>query len=349
MFAKLTDFQLTVLRFTLAMTLAIGVAATYNWALAYIMPVLLSKFLVGRQAPTWHTVYELVLAMLCLLGIAVFASAGLVQYPLPMLLTIGLLMFWCYYGFIDPKWNFLATLVLVGAVMIPLFGEGASSRSLLVAMGITTSGGVAIVLYIVVHMLVPHRKSEEVEPPALPSQKQRVTESIRALVIAFPVVLYVYWLGSIDYLVMMIFVVILSLQVTVENSAKVSIFLLLTNTVGGLITLVTLTLITLNPNLYFYLLLAGTIVFLASKQIFSQGQKAAIYAGIFDAFLVILLSTTQSPDSDFSATFYQRIAQILAVSVYMILAAGIMDFYMAKPRFKQTHNSEEVTPASIKD
>lgn len=349
MFAKLTDFQLTVLRFTLAMVLAIGITATYDWILAYIMPVLLSKFLVGRQAPTWHTVYELVLAMLCLLGIAVLASAGLVQYPLPMLLTIGLLMFWCYYGFIDPKWNFLATLVLVGSVIIPLFGEGASSRSLLVALGITTSGGVAIVLYIVVHMLVPHRKSEEVEAPALPSQKQRVTESIRALVIAFPVVLYVYWLGSIDYLVMMIFVVILSLQVTVENSAKVSIFLLLTNTVGGLITLVTLSLITLNPSLYFYLLLTGTIALLTSKQIFSQGQKAAIYAGIFDAFLVMLLSTTQSPDSDFSVTFYQRMLQLIAVSIYMILAAGIMDFYMAKPRFKRKRDSEDVVPASIKD
>ncbi len=330
MFAKFSSSERATLRFTLAMTFAIALTAMFDWTLDYIMPVLLAKFLVGKQAPTWHTVYELMLGMLCLIAIAGVASLGLNQYPLPMLLTIALVMFWSYYAFIDPKWNFLATLTLFGIVVIPFFGEGYSNQSLLVALSITASGAIAILLFVLINILIPHQSKQAKNKAELLPTQERIKESARALVIAFPIVCIIYWFGTKDHLLFMIFVTLLSLQATVEKSTKVSVFLIFTNSLGGLFALAALTLVSLNPSIEFYVLLTGTLCFIAAQQIFSSSAKVAIYTGVFDAFLVILLSVAQSPEGDFAASFYQRIIQILVVSIYMIVAAGVMDLYMAK-------------------
>lgn len=330
MFDKFSSSGRATLRFTLAMTFAIALTAMFDWTLDYIMPVLLAKFLVGKQAPTWHTVYELMLGMLCLVAIAGVASLGLNQYPFPMLLTIALVMFWSYYAFIDPKWNFLATLTLFGIVVIPFFGEGYSNQSLLVALSIAASGAIAILLFVLVNILIPHQSKHSEEKAELLPTQERIKESARALVIAFPIVCIIYWFGTKDHLLFMIFVTLLSLQATVEKSTKVSIYLIFTNSLGGLFALAALTLVSLNPSIEFYVLLTGTLCFIAAQKIFSPSAKVAIYTGVFDAFLVILLSVAQSPEGDFAASFYQRIIQIFVVSIYMIVAAAVMDLYMAK-------------------
>ena len=109
-----------VLRFTLGIGLAVAVSAIFAWPLAFIVPVFVAKFLVDRQEPTVQTVYELLISMICTIGLAWLVSFGPIQYPMVLLPLIAMMMLWGYYLFSDPRWNFFATIFIVATLLFAL-------------------------------------------------------------------------------------------------------------------------------------------------------------------------------------------------------------------------------------
>ena len=119
----------------------------------------------------------------------------------------------------------------------------------------------------------------------------------------------------------MIMIAILSQQTAGKKSVKVSLFLLITNGVGGLLAIVFYNFLVTVPTLPFYVALSMLCAMIFGYKIYSEPLKSAIYAGIFSTLLVVVASTAASTDADVASNFYVRLAQIFLVGVYMVIAS----------------------------
>ncbi|WP_028111766.1 DUF2955 domain-containing protein [Ferrimonas kyonanensis] len=318
-----------VWRFTLGIGLSVAISALWAWPLAFIVPVFLAKFLVDRQAPTLHTVYELVISMSVTVAIAWLVSFGLTEYPLLLVPLLALLMLWAYYLFTDPRWNFFATMLIISVLLLPYLGLLQPGLALQVGLGLSFSGLVAVALFTLMHLWLPESAAADGSPELAPgvslSQDERAFEAFRALILALPVIVFFYLMEVSGALLTMIFIAILSLQSAGAKSVKVSLFLLLTNGIGGGLAVVFYNLLVIVPQWPFFVALSMLAALVFGHRIYADPAKAPIYAGIFSALLVVVGSTTSSMDKEVDVNFYLRMLQLLLVGLYMVVASFFLE------------------------
>ncbi|MCE2593538.1 DUF2955 domain-containing protein [Motilimonas cestriensis] len=318
--------QRRVLRFTIGITIAVAISALMNWTLSYIMPILLAKFLVDRQAPTIHTIYELVISMLLTIVIAWFVSVGLLEYPSLLMPLIAVLMFISYYLFIDPRWNFFATILLVASLIIPYAAIISPGIGMIVGVGLCFSGLVSVLLFTLLHIYLPDlAREKEQHAASSQSQNERLFESAKALIIAFPVICFFYTFELSGAMLTMIFIAILSLQTAGEKSIKISLFMMLTNIIGGIIAIAVYNLVSFVPVLSFYLGLIFLISLVFAHKMYSMPEKAMVFSTIFSTLLVLVSSTMASSNGDVDSKFYVRIAQIGGACIYLVIISYFIE------------------------
>ncbi|GIU36391.1 DUF2955 domain-containing protein [Shewanella schlegeliana] len=321
-----TIYTRRVLRFTLGIGLAVAVSAIWAWPLAFIVPVFVAKFLVDRQEPTMQTVYELLISMICTIGLAWLVSFGPTHYPMVLLPLLAMMMLWGYYLFSDPKWNFFATIFIVATLLLPYLSLLQPGAAILVGVGLSFSGVVAVVIFALLHALLPDLSPKKEQlADAQQSHDERTHEAFRALIIAFPVICFFYFLEISGALLTMIFIAILSLQAAGAKSVKVSLFLLVTNGIGGALAVVFYNLLTIVPEVQFYIGMSMLAALFFGQKIYADPAKAPLYAGILSALLVVVGSTASSTDKDVAVNFYLRILQLFLVGVYMIFASFFLE------------------------
>jgi len=323
-------FGRRILRYTLGVVLAIALAYSIDWTLAYIMPVFVAKFFVDRPAPSRGTFDELFLAMVVTVLIALVVSHGVTQYPLILLLLIGLLMFWAYYLFQDPRWNFFAMILMIAVLLVPYMGIIHPAAALLLGKGLMVSGIGAVVIFWLMHQILPE---PIIEPDGSSAQRRdvslseplRVGNALKALAISFPVIVYFYYFQASGALLTLAFIGILSLQLTSPGSIKLSIFLLLTNMVGGILAVIAYELLVVAPWFPFLLAMMTLFAWLFAQKLYLEPHKAPVYAGIFSAMLVVFGSVISGGGKEIDVSFYTRIGQIFLASIYLVLVAWLVD------------------------
>ncbi|OLQ72301.1 hypothetical protein BIT28_24700 [Photobacterium proteolyticum] len=324
-----------VIRYVVGVVVACGLAFGIGWGLSFIFPVFLAKFLADYPISNRERFLQLLLAMVLTVLIGLSVSMGVTHYPMILLLLVGLLMFYAYYLFLDPQWNFFATILLIAVLLLPYLGITNSGLAIYVGSGLIFSGVMAVIAFAVLHLLMPEEELQQAansNSPELPSQQQRVQEAIKALIVAFPVVVFFYYFQINGAILTMVFIGILSLQITTVKSIKISVFLLLTNGVGGLLALVMYELMVTTPEFLFLLALMSLVCLVIAAQIYQQPEKAPIWAGVMSAMLVVLGGVISSDSKFIDVSFYARIVQIILASAYMILASFLFDLW--RSRFK---------------
>lgn len=325
--------QRRIFRYVIGLVAACALALGIGWGLSFVAPVFLAKFLVDHQKPTSHTISQLLLAMTVTVLIGLSVSAGITQYPLPLLLLLSLLMFTAYYLFMDPQWNFFATILMIAVMLLPFMGIISPGLAVYIGVGLATSGVVAVLLFGLLHLVLPDIapiNKEQVQPAPSLTHDQRVFESLKALTISFPIIAYFYYFQITGAILTMAFIGLLSLQTAGQKSVKVSMFLLLTNIIGGLVAIVYYELLVMVPHFLFLLSLIVLIGLLLGTKIFNEPAKAPIWAGVMSALLVLLGSTVASDSKLMDDNFYMRIAQIMMASIYMIVVSFILDKWQYK-------------------
>ncbi|NOH80410.1 DUF2955 domain-containing protein [Vibrio sp. RE86] len=317
--------QRRILRFTVGVILAVFLAAWINWPLAFVAPVFTAKFLVDKPNLYRETVYELLLALVATMGLGLLLAGGITQYPIPLLVLVGLMMLWGYYLFSDPKWNLFATILLISVLMLPFMAISNPGISVYLATGLASSGVVAILIFSLVHIYFPEPESQFsgfAEPPI--NKQQRWYSAFRAMIISFPVVCFFFLFQISDALLTMMFIAILSLMITSEKSVKISAFLLISNGIGGALAIGAFSILGIVPNIVFYSLFIGLIAIFMATKIYTIPEKAPIYAGAFSTLLVLIGSTLLS-SGDIDANTFIRIFQLVLIGVYMILASLFLE------------------------
>ncbi|HHP0481323.1 TPA: DUF2955 domain-containing protein [Vibrio campbellii] len=317
--------QRRILRFTIGVGLAVFLAAWINWQLAFVAPVFTAKFLVDKPNLHRETIYELLLALIATMGLGLLLSGGITQYPIVLMIAVGLMMAWGYYLFTDPKWNLFATILLIAVLMLPFMAINNPAISLILASGLAISGAVSVAIFALVHIYLPEPDSEfagYAQPPI--GKEQRWHASFRAMLISFPVVCFFFVFQISEALLTMMFVALLSLMITSEKSVKLSAFLIISNGIGGMLAISAFSILAIVPNIFFYTAFIALLAVWIGKKIYTVPEKAPIFATAFSTLLVLIGSTLMS-SGDIDSNTFIRIFQLVLVGTYMILASLFLE------------------------
>ncbi|AMG00842.1 MULTISPECIES: DUF2955 domain-containing protein [Vibrio] len=317
--------QRRILRFTIGVGLAVFLAAWINWQLAFVAPVFTAKFLVDKPNLHRETIYELLLALIATMGLGLLLSGGITQYPIVLLIAVGLMMAWGYYLFTDPKWNLFATILLIAVLMLPFMAINNPAISVVLASGLAISGAVSVAIFALVHIYLPEPDSEFAGYAAPPiGKEQRWHASFRAMLISFPVVCFFFIFQISEALLTMMFVALLSLMITSEKSVKLSAFLIISNGIGGILAILAFSILAIVPSIFFYTAFIALLAVLIGKKIYTVPEKAPIFATAFSTLLVLIGSTLMS-SGDIDSNTFIRIFQLVLVGTYMILASLFLE------------------------
>ncbi|HHP0457457.1 TPA: DUF2955 domain-containing protein [Vibrio harveyi] len=317
--------QRRILRFTIGVGLAVFLAAWINWQLAFVAPVFTAKFLVDKPNLHRETIYELLLALIATMGLGLLLSGGITQYPIVLLIAVGLMMAWGYYLFTDPKWNLFATILLIAVLMLPFMAINNPAISLVLASGLAISGAVSVAIFALVHIYLPEPDSEFAGYAAPPiGKEQRWHASFRAMLISFPVVCFFFIFQISEALLTMMFVALLSLMITSEKSVKLSAFLIISNGIGGILAILAFSILAIVPSIFFYTAFIALLAVLIGKKIYTVPEKAPIFATALSTLLVLIGSTLMS-SGDIDSNTFIRIFQLVLVGTYMILASLFLE------------------------
>ncbi|MFV8456913.1 DUF2955 domain-containing protein [Vibrio owensii] len=317
--------QRRILRFTIGVGLAVFLAAWVNWQLAFVAPVFTAKFLVDKPNLHRETIYELLLALIATMGLGLLLSGGITQYPIVLLIAVGLMMAWGYYLFTDPKWNLFATILLIAVLMLPFMAINNPAISVVLASGLAISGAVSVAIFALVHIYLPEPDSEFAGYAAPPiGKEQRWHASFRAMLISFPVVCFFFIFQISEALLTMMFVALLSLMITSEKSLKLSAFLIISNGIGGILAILAFSILAIVPSIFFYTAFIALLAVLIGKKIYTVPEKAPIFATAFSTLLVLIGSTLMS-SGDIDSNTFIRIFQLVLVGTYMILASLFLE------------------------
>ena len=320
-----------ILRYVAGVMFSLILAYSLNWTLAYVMPVFVAKLLLDKPVADKQVMTELGLSMVATVIIALLVTNGLAQYPIIMLTLVGILMLWAYYLFQDQKWNFFATMLMISALLLPYLGLMQPVIALEVGKALMLAGGGAVVVYGLMHWVFPSQPTirSKIEEKTLEqvSQEQqlKMKESYKALLISFPVIAFCYFFQTTGAILTMIFVGILSLQLTAPKSVKLSMFLLMTNIVGGLLAIIAYELLVTVPWFPFLVAMMAFFTVSFAGKIYGQPEKAPLYAGIFSALLVIFGAVVASDSKLIDDNFYTRIWQLILLSGYMISVSTLIE------------------------
>ncbi|CAH1234941.1 Membrane protein [Vibrio harveyi] len=317
--------QRRILRFTIGVGLAVFLAAWINWQLAFVAPVFIAKFLVDKPNLHRETVYELLLALIATMGLGLLLSGGITQYPIVLLIAVGLMMAWGYYLFTDPKWNLFATILLIAVLMLPFMAINNPAISVVLASGLAISGAVSVAIFALVHIYLPEPDSEFAGYAAPPiGKEQRWHASFQAMLISFPVVCFFFVFQISEALLTMMFVALLSLMITSEKSVKLSAFLIISNGIGGILAILAFSILAIVPSIFFYTAFITLLAVVIGKKIYTVPEKAPIFATAFSTLLVLIGSTLMS-SGDIDSNTFIRIFQLVLVGTYMILASLFLE------------------------
>jgi hypothetical protein len=317
--------QTKILRYTVGVGVAVFLSVLINWPLAFVAPVFTAKFLLDKPSLNKETVYELLIAMIATMLLGLFLSHGITQYPLPLLILVGLMMLWGYYLFTDQKWNLFATILIIAILMLPFMAISNPGVSVFLATGLATSGVVAVFIFAIVHIYFPEEGSTFEGYGSSPlTKQQRWHAAFRAMLISFPVVCFFFIFQISEALLTMMFIALLSLMITGEKSIKLSAFLIISNTIGGFLAIGTYFILSLAPSLVFYTLLISLLSIVIATRIYTKPDKAPIYATAFSTVLVLLGSTLMSA-GEIESNMLMRILQLFLIGIYMIVVSFFLE------------------------
>lgn len=320
-----TRLQVKIIRYTVGVGLAVFLAAWIDWPLAFVAPVFVAKFLIDKPEFNKETVYEMIIAMVMTMVLGLVLSNGITQYPIPMLILIGLMMLWGYYLFTDPKWNLFATILIIAVLMLPFMAISDPGISVYLATGLASSGVVAVIIFAIVHIYFPEPESRFKGYQSSPlTTEQRWYAAFRAMIISFPVVCFFFIFQISEALLTMMFIALLSLMITGEKSIKLSAFLIISNTIGGVLAIGVFTVLSIVPNILFYTLFISLVAIVIATQIYTKPDKAPIYATAFSTVLVLLGSTLMS-SGDIDNNMLIRIFQLFLIGIYMIVVSFFLE------------------------
>ena len=333
-----------IYRLACGMTLSSGVAFGFAWPLSFITPVLTAKLLSLPKVMS----FKASLAFVAVISGAFILSARLLlptlSYPAVHLLVMALILFLIFYARAGGTKPVVLVFLLMGVLVVPLIGTVSESLAIGVSNGLIFATIVAVATTYVAAAVFPDppgvgptvaAEREDVgggeddgaaegEGDAVPSPRLRTAMALRSLVVLYPIVIVSQMFSMTDFMVVLIFASLLTMEPTFGTHLAAGKGLVLANLAGGLVAVVIYELLVMVPAFAFLLLLVLLAGLWVGGWIFSDRPLGKLLgAGITTLFIV--LGPTLMGDAEAGTNLFIRLFMIMGAVVYVVLAFGLLE------------------------
>lgn len=319
-----------IFRYALGSTFMVALAMGYGWELSFLLPVLGLDFLTaGKDRPSWRE------GIISITTISVASIVGLLfsylflRIPVIHILLTFLLLFFLFYTnskFISPMvkvWLIIAVLLIPNVALLSIDLAEIIAGSLMINIVF------AILVVWFIFAIIPKRKTTQKaaivtqEKPAL-SKQDRFKYAITNTLVIMPVYLLFYYYELSSYLLVLIFIALLSMQPAFTKDFKGGFAMILGNLIGGLLSVLVYELLTVVPKFGFLIVLVLLSGLFLGSRAFSDKKTAKLFAMGFSTFLLIICSVTSMGTLDAGAKLWSRIIQIMLAVVYVVVVFGLI-------------------------
>ena len=316
--------------------LAFGVAGSFvlaealDWNFTFLAPMLCAQLLVKSNAPPSirEAIATLVIVALAMVASLTLTAATISSLPV-LILAFLLILFLTFYGQARGLPDFVALMLQLGAVTIPVLGLVSPSLANEVATGLFKAMAVALATSWFVHACFPDPgpPAEAAPVPARGPDDRRsaVFFAFRKTLILAPMLAWYLLDASQVALVLLITILMVIRQYETGSAQKAALGLLLGNVIGGLAATLAYNVILLEASfVYFVLILLASCLVFASK-ILSGGPAAPVLAIALGTFILLLgLGLSPLPTGSEEA-FVARLANVLVATAYAVVALLILE------------------------
>ena len=320
-----------IFRYALGSTFMVALAMGYGWELSFLLPILGLDFLsAGKDKPSLKEAITsiTIISMASIIGL--LFSYLFLQTPIIHILLTFLLLFFLFYtnsSFISPM---VKTWLIIAVMLIPNVALLSIDLAETIAGGLMMNMVLALLVVWFIFTIIPKRATKQ-NSAAIAVQKQETPKEVRFkfaitnTLVIMPVYLLFYYYELSSYLLVLIFIALLSMQPAFAKNFKGGFAMILGNLIGGLLSVLVYEMLTVVPTFGFLIvvvLIAG--LFLGSRA-FSDRKTAKLYAMGFSTFLLIICSVTGSGTLDAGTKLWSRILQIMLAVTYVVVAFGIIN------------------------
>ncbi len=314
------------LRVAFAVSIGFTASVHAGAVLPFLAPMFAAQFLLAsaRPLPPAKTIGA-ALVILAAGVVMMELTRVLGDRPAPFLLLLGLVYFICFVMQSTGRGGPAIFLVLVVAILAPLFGilnnDLASSILSILVTGILS--GTALMWLAHAVFPEPHGPDEDdvkaiERPPAMLHALANTAILLASVVICL----------TSDNLtaaaVIPITVASLLKQLDIADSARSAFGLVLVNLFGGILASVAYTLLMFRPNLLSIFLIVLVSALALGGRAAARSKDSAMFAGALSTFLIIFgLGVSPLPGSS-AETFATRIVYVAGALVYALLLAALL-------------------------
>ena len=322
------------LRVALAVSLGFVLAVYWRAFIPFLGPLFAAQFLLAssRPMPLGKTVGAAIVILVAGIAMMVLTSS-LADRPAPFLLLLGLTYFLCFAVQTSGKGGPAVFLVLVVAIVVPLFGilnKELANSILSILVGGVLSGTLLMWL---AHAIIPETACCEDNTERLPAQPMDLLRAFaNTLILLASVVICLTSNNLTAAAVIPITVASLLGQLDVAVGTRAAFGLVVVNLLGGFVASAAYAALTLRPNLLSIFLIVLSVALFLGGRAAAMTKDAPLFAGALTIFLILFgLGVSPLPGTA-AESFATRIVYIAAALIYALLLATILWSRRPDPR-----------------
>lgn len=320
----------------MALRLAFGVTACFalvealGWDATFIAPMLAAQMLVKLPKPPGakQAIGLIAIFALSTYGVLLIALAFL-SNPAVLILVLGLILLHSFHAHFRGAPEIATLLVQISVLALPVLAVISPETALAFASTLTLAGIVAVITVFIAHALFPAPESQTAEAAVAVSAEPEAAARqaiLSTLIILLPLVWFLLDSAqTVDMaIVMLITIVSILRQTSVQKGQRAALGLGLGNLIGGVAAVLIYSLVSMNGTFGFFVvaLLAASLVF--AGLIVSSGERAPLFAIAFATFILLLgIGITPLPGGSGEA-FASRLINVLIASAYAVGAVSLL-------------------------
>jgi len=311
-----------------AATAAFAIAELSKWEFSFFAPMLAVQILAAMPAaPTIRQGVAIPLTIFITTTLALAVSAMFAGKPGVLLIVVGLVIFWTFYGRRMGAPGVVMLLAQIAFCCVPVISTISFGLAHTFANALLWGSIAAMVTVWIAHLLFPAPAFSPAAPPVKPSELPQAGAGRGALfdmLILMPILIAFILGGDINNIVILIIVLNLLREVERSRRSQVALALLIGNLLGGALGVIAYQFVILaNKSFVFFTLIVLLASLWFSGRFARREANAPVYAIAFATFILILgLGVSPLPMGS-EETFAPRIIKILLATAYTIGALSL--------------------------
>ncbi len=310
-------------RMAFAATAAFAIAELWRWEFSFFAPMLAVQILAAMPAPpAIRQGIAIPLTIFVATTLALAVSAMFAGEPGVLLILVGLVIFWTFYGRRVGAPGVVMLLAQIAFCCVPVISTISFGLAYTFASALLWGSIAAIVTVWIAHLLFPAPAFSPAAPalkPSAPVQSGAARGALVDVLVLMPILIAFILGGDINNIVILIIALNLLREVEPGRRSQVALALLVGNLLGGALGVLAYQFIILANNSFVFFTLVVLLASLWFGGRFARREaNAPVYAIAFATFLLILGIGVSPLPMGSEEAFAPRIIKILLATAYTI-------------------------------